>query len=67
MDVNERIDYLKPFIGKEAPFICMFVFQDQTHVKGVLADCSDEEIRIKVQENEEIKRQRNDLINVFIS
>ncbi|MEW9501578.1 CotO family spore coat protein [Jeotgalibacillus marinus] len=67
MDVNERLDYLIPFIGREAPFVCMFVFNDQSHVKGVLSHCEGDELTIQIKEGEPLLRKRGDLANIFIS
>lgn len=67
MNVEERLDYLKPFIGKRAPFMCMFVFNDKTHVRGVLESCEEEELCISVKEGEIITRKKEDLLNIFIS
>ena len=67
MDVNERLDYLIPFIGREAPFVCMFVFNDQSHVKGVLSHCEGDELTIQIKEGEPLHRKRDDLANIFIS
>ncbi|WP_165967151.1 CotO family spore coat protein [Jeotgalibacillus sp. S-D1] len=67
MDVEERLDYLKPFIGKKAPFMCMFVFSDKTHVRGVLESCDEEELCITVKEGEIVTRKKEELLNIFIS
>ena len=67
MDVDERLNYLKPFIGKSAPFICMFIFEDQSHLRGILTKYEGDELIIQIKGDESVKRKRRDLVNIFIS
>ncbi|MDG5473010.1 CotO family spore coat protein [Jeotgalibacillus sp. ET6] len=67
MDVSERLDYLKPFIGKRAPFICLFEFEDKTRVKGVLNECGEEEVTIAAKDGELVKRKKEELKNIYIN
>ncbi|KIL47430.1 CotO family spore coat protein [Jeotgalibacillus campisalis] len=67
MNVSERLDYLKPFIGKRAPFICLFEFEDKTRVKGVLNECAEEKVTIAAKDGELITRKKDELKNIYIN
>ncbi|PPA72313.1 CotO family spore coat protein [Jeotgalibacillus proteolyticus] len=67
MNVDERLEYLVPFIGNQAPFYSQFVFQDQTHVRGILKKVEDNELVISSTNGEIVERNKNELVNIFIS
>ncbi|KIL45712.1 hypothetical protein KP78_20610 [Jeotgalibacillus soli] len=67
MDVDERLNYLIPFIGKQAPFVCTFSLKEGRSFKGIVTKNEDPSFIVLTTTGTEEKINRNDLLSIHIN